>query len=248
MASTNYSLWKAIKKTKQITKSSPPLRATQGTWARSDIENADTFAEHLANVFQPHCTDNSPVEEEALIHYLETLYQLDPPLNHLLRSEVHAVVKNLNPKKSPGCDLITGKILQELFVVGIQYLTQIFNTVMLTGHFPAQWKVAQIILILKPGKPPNDPTSYCPIILLPILSKVFKKLLLNRLIPFIVHQNLIPNHQFGFRQWHSTIHQTHRIVHKINEALNDKHSCSTAFLDISQAFDKIWHTGLLCKL
>jgi hypothetical protein len=37
-------------------------------------------------------------------------------------------------------------------------------------------------------------------------------------------------------------------VHKINEALNDKHYCSAAFLDISQAFDKVWHTGLLYKL
>jgi hypothetical protein len=59
-------------------------------------------------------------------------------------------------KKSPGYDLIAGKILQELPVVGIQYLTQIFNTVMLTGHFPAEWKLAQILLILKPGKPPQQ--------------------------------------------------------------------------------------------
>jgi hypothetical protein len=47
---------------------------------------------------------------------------------------VHAIVKNLNPKNSTGYDLITGKILQELPVVGIQYLTTIFNAVMLTGH------------------------------------------------------------------------------------------------------------------
>jgi hypothetical protein len=53
-ASTDYSLWKAIKKTKEITKSPPPLRTTQGTWARSDIEKANTFAEHLANLFQIH--------------------------------------------------------------------------------------------------------------------------------------------------------------------------------------------------
>jgi hypothetical protein len=143
----------------KTTNSSPPLRSTQGTRARSDIE--------MANMFQPHRSENSPVEEEA------TPYQLDPPLNRLLRSEVHAVIKNLNPKKSPGY-LITGKILQELLVVGIQYLIQIYNAVMLTRHFPAQWKVAQIILILKPGKTPNDSTSYHPISLLPILSKVFE--------------------------------------------------------------------------
>ena len=59
---------------------------------------------------------------------------------------------------------------------------------------------------------------------------------------------MLPNHQFGFRQRHSTIHQTHRLVHKINEALEAKEYCSAAFLDISQAFDKVWHPGLLYKL
>jgi hypothetical protein len=106
-------------KKQNITKSSPPLRTTQGTWSRSDIEKANTFAEHLANVFEPHRSENYRVEEETLIHYLETPYQLDPPLSRLLRSEVHAVVKNLNPKKSPEYDIITVKILQELPVVGI---------------------------------------------------------------------------------------------------------------------------------
>jgi hypothetical protein len=54
---------------------------------------------------------------------------------------------------------------------------------LLKGYFPAQWKVAQIILILKPGKPPNELTSYRPISLLPIISKVFEKILLKRLLP-----------------------------------------------------------------
>jgi hypothetical protein len=37
-------------------------------------------------------------------------------------------------------------------------------------------------------------------------------------------------------------------VQRINEALENKQYCSAAFLDISQAFDKVWHTGLLYKL
>jgi hypothetical protein len=65
----------------------------------------------------------------------------------------------------------------------------------------------------------------------------------------VVEDNrLIPNHQFGFRQRHSTIEYTHRIVQRINEALENKQYCSAAFLDISQALDKVWHTGLLYKL
>jgi hypothetical protein len=124
----------------------------------------------------------------------------------------------------------------------------VFNyTQLLTGYFPAQWKAAQIILILKPGKP-NELTSYRPISLLPIISKVSEKLLLKRLLPIVEINRLIPNHQFGFRQRHSTIEQTHQVVRKINEALENKQYCSAAFLDISQAFDKVWHTGLLYKL
>jgi hypothetical protein len=64
----------------------------------------------------------------------------------------------------------------------------------------------------------------------------------------VENNRLIPNHQFGFWQRPSTIEHTHRIVQRINEALENKQYCSAAFLDISQAFDKVWHTGLLYKL
>jgi hypothetical protein len=120
--------------------------------------------------FQPHPSENEPEEEEALIHLLGTPYQLEPPISHLKRAEVQEPIKSLNPKKSSGYDFITGKILKVLPIIGIKYLTQLFNAVLLKGNFPAQWKVAQIILILKPGKPPNELTSYWPIRLLPIVS------------------------------------------------------------------------------
>jgi hypothetical protein len=56
----------------------------------------------------------------------------------------------------------------------------------------------------------------------------------------VKNNRLIPNLQFGFRQRHSTIEQTHQIVQRINEALENKQYCSAAFLDVSQAFDKVW--------
>jgi hypothetical protein len=60
----------------------------QGTWARSNVKKAHTFAEHLANVSQPHLSENEPEEEEALIQLLGTPYQLEPPINCLKRAEV----------------------------------------------------------------------------------------------------------------------------------------------------------------
>jgi hypothetical protein len=130
----------------------------------------------------------------------------------------------------------------------VKYLTQLFNAAMLIGYFPMQWRVAKLIIILKPGKPPYELTSYWPISLLPILSKVFEKILLERLLHIVQNKQLLQDHQFGFRQRHSTIHQTHRIVHAINAALESKQYYFAAFLDISQAFDRVWHIGLLHKL
>jgi hypothetical protein len=65
----------------------------------------------------------------------------------------------------------------------------------------AQWKITEIILILKP--------SYLSTSLLTIASNGFEKLLLKRLLPMLENNGLIPNHQFNFMQRHSTIEQTH---------------------------------------
>jgi hypothetical protein len=62
-------------------------------------------------------------------------------------------------------------------------------------------------------------TFYRSVILLPIISKVFEKLLLKCHLPIVENNRLIPNHQFGFRQRHSTTEQTHHIVQRINKAL-----------------------------
>ncbi|GBP21683.1 Probable RNA-directed DNA polymerase from transposon X-element [Eumeta japonica] len=59
---------------------------------------------------------------------------------------------------------------------------------------------------------------------------------------------IIPTHQFGFREGHGTIEQVHRLVDVIGRALENKLYCCAAFLDISQAFDKVWHSGLLYKI
>lgn len=144
--------------------------------------------------------------------------------------------------------MINGKILKELPPIGIKLITIIFNAVLRTGYFPSQWKVAEIIMVPKPGKPSEQVSSYRPISLLPCLSKLFEKLLLVRLKPIILDRQIIPNHQFGFRNDHATVEQVHRIVDVIRRDLETHKFCSAIFLDISQAFDKVWHEGLLFKL
>jgi hypothetical protein len=109
-------------------------------------------------------------------------------------------------------------------------------------QFPFHFKTT------KPGKPANEASSYRPISLLSITSKIFAKLLLNRVRNDTDILDNVPDNQFGFREHHSTIQQIHRIVNKIAASLEEKQYCTAASLDIAQAFDKVWHTGLLYKL
>ena len=58
-------------------------------------------------------------------------------------------------------------------------------------------------------------------------------------------KKLIPDHQFGFRNKHSTIEQMHRLINEIIVALENKEYCTALFIDIKKAFDKINHESLL---
>jgi len=190
------------------------------------------------------------MEEETITNELNAPHQMTLPMKKIQNNEVKNVIRRkIHPTKAPGYDLITGKVLQELTQKCLRAITQIYNAILRIEYFPCQWKVGQIIMIVKPGKKnPHDLTSYRPISLLPLLSKILEKILLQRLTPIIDKSKLIPSHQFGFRKKHSTIEQAHRLVNKIHNDLENKRYCAAAFIDISQAFDKVWNAGLFYKL
>jgi hypothetical protein len=134
----------------------------------------------------------------------------------------YEINNNINPKKAPGFDLITGEVLQQLPRKAIVKITNLINAAFRLKYVPRLWKVAKVIMIPKPGKPPHEAASYRPISLLTVMSKLFEKLLIKGLKPIIERKNLIPNHQFGFRSKHSTIDQVHRITNIIENTLEKK--------------------------
>ena len=129
------------------------------------------------------------------------------PVRAFTPAVVKAELTRLNSRKAPGYDLISGLVLKRLPRKTIVLLTVIFNRMLTLSYFPILWKYAEIIMIPKPVKPPYEPTSYRPISLLPTTSKLFERLLLKRIHDEHDPSTLLPSHQFGFRERHSTIHQ-----------------------------------------
>ena len=125
----------------------------------------------------------------------------------------------------------------------------IFDNILETGIFPDQWKEANVTPVHKK----NDKqiiSNYRPISLLPILAKVFERIVFKNLYNFLVFNNLITKNQSGFRPGDSCTNQLLSLANDIHTAFDDKNCLEvrSVFLDMSKAFDKVWHEGLIFKL
>jgi hypothetical protein len=241
------SFWKTTKHLLKHPTVSMPLKKEDNSWTKDDKEKANLFATHLEKTFQPH-PDQQHIFNEEITQRLTSPLQLSLPPELFKLYDIKNSISSLSTKKSPGYDLITNEILQNLPEQGVKLLLYIFNSILRVCYFPAQWKFATIVLFPKPGKPGHLPSSYRPISLLSMTGKLLERLLLPRLALQCDVKNTIPTHQFGFRPQHSTIHQLHRVVDFISDGIERKLYTTGAFLDIKAAFDKVWHDGLLCKL
>ncbi|GBP11255.1 Probable RNA-directed DNA polymerase from transposon X-element [Eumeta japonica] len=166
---TNYSLWRAARNLKRPVQFKPPLRNSSGDWARSDCEKGNLFADHLKTVFTP----NACAE---VVDLPSTVSSPPHPVTFEFR-EVQNVIANLNPKKAPGIDGISNKMMIELPRVAVRILLFIFNAMLRLEYFPNNWKVAVVKMIPKPGKDLTKAESYRPISLLPTMSKLFENYL-----------------------------------------------------------------------
>ena len=89
--------------------------------------------------------------------------------------------------------------------------------------------------------------NYRPISLLPICGKIFKRILYNSLFNFLNQNDLISPAQSGFKPGDSCINQLLSITHEICHSMDEDYEIRGVFLDISKAFDKVRHEGLVFK-
>ncbi len=87
--------------------------------------------------------------------------------------------------------------------------------------------------------------NYHPISLLCCISKVFEKLIFNHIYSYLRCHGLINEHQSGFTQGDSTINQLIAICNKLYKNIDYGNEILAVFLDLTKAFDKVWHKGLL---
>ena len=115
------------------------------------------------------------------------------------------------------------------------------------GVFPDKWKLGNLVPLFKKGDK-SIPANYRPVSLLSNLGKIQERIVFKHLYNHLYSNNLLYKYQSGFRPGHSTTFQLVDIFHHICQSFDAKQYSCMVFCDISKAFDKVWHRGLLFKL
>ena len=166
----------------------------------------------------------------------------------LTLSEFNKALKKLKVRKSPGPDKIHNEMLKHLGLPGRKVILNFINKTWNQGTLPESWKIATIKPILKKGKPADELKSYRPISLSSCLGKLAERIINQRLYWYLEANKLLNVAQAGFRNGHRTEDQLFRLSQKIIDGFHNKKSTTAVFVDLQQAYDRVWRKGLLFKM
>ena len=159
-----------------------------------------------------------------------------------LKSTTYDAVKkeinNLKNDCSTSFDTIPVKYLKLVSEYIASPITNIINNCIKDNNFPKMWKIARISPMPK-VKVPIKPSDYRPISVLPVLSKVFERIILNRVKQFIDKHEVYQSTQSGYRKGHSCITVLLKLRDDIQCALNSSEVAIALFADYSKAFHTV---------
>ena len=187
-----------------------------------------------------------PLLLTSMMYELFLLTQDPTKILHTNKDEVSSVIRALKNKGNRVYD-IGVLVLKKNVHVFSEHFSILYNFSVDTLTYPDLLKNAAVVLGHKSG-PKDDINNYRPISNLPIVSKIFEKLTLTRMVTFVNKYNILSNNQFGFQVGKSITQAAIKLTTHIVNAYHDKVYVSCFFLDLRKAFDTIDHTILLRKL
>ena len=236
--------WKAIKTELLLQSDRNKIKeiVNEGEKITEDVNLAKTFKNHFETCATK-LTEGLPVG-----HDTSTVMPLGQEWGFNLTTEVEIVkiIKSLENKNSSGFDLLSNRMLKKEQYTFAKLLKPLINEAINEGIFPACLKTANVIPIFKKGDMTNL-NNYRPISLLPVLSKVFEKVL-NMQITKVVENGYIDENQFGFRINHNTEDAVLKFVDKIQKDVSMGKHVVSVYIDVSKAFDSCDHKIIINKL
>ena len=174
-------------------------------------------------------------------------FDLDFSFEQINSGHIADLLLNLNVKKSAGPDGLSPKLLKISASVICCANSQIvqFLYQRRAGTWPCEWKLSDVTPAFKKGEVTSK-KNYRPISVLSTIPKLFEKVKFDQL-----YERLSPifsDNMSGFLRGHSCATALIKLTDDWRMALNQKKEVGTAAIDLSKAFDSIFHNLLLAKL
>ena len=216
-----------------LIKSLPPLSKITG------------FGEFFSNI-GPQLDTTIPTDTRDPLDFLGGAF---PHSFFVFPSDDLEVTRCINSFKLKGSQLneIPIYIYKRLSQILSPIISKLFNKSIYLGKFPKILKKSRIVPIPKVNSSTNV-NDYRPISIIPILSKIFEKLINVRLISYLNKFDLLVPFQFGFREGSSTNDALLQFLDTIYEGLDGGSHALALFLDLKKAFDTVNHAILLRKM
>ena len=248
--------WKRINNLrKQKTKKGMATLINEGKRIECDFEKAELFGNRLEQIFSE---DNNPRYDNNhrdkvnkylnLKKYEEEYTQNEKVTKFITEKELKIAIKNLNKKNSIDSEGLSNIMLKKIGSNGQKKILELFNTCLENYSIPKSLKFSNITMIPKKSNDPENPKNYRPISLTPCLARLLERILLKRLNLYLHTKNIIIPEQSGFRNHRQTKDNICYLTQKVQENINLGKNTIGLFFDISSAFDKVWHQGLILKL
>lgn len=174
-----------------------------------------------------------------------------PNTDPITEEEVFEALTSMRRGKAPGPDNLDADILMRSWSVWGEPYTVAIENAREYGVFPDAWKEGKLIILPKPGKDPASVKGYRPITLLPVMGKIFEKVIARRLTKHLTkdlpEDKRLCDTQFGFTKNKGTDDALTRLQ-ELLYALEGKKFIAGLFVDISGAFDNAWTPKILQRL
>ena len=152
---------------------------------------------------------------------------------------VRKVITNLDSSKVSGPDCIPVVVLNNCEPEFSCILAKLFNKCLKESCFLGCWEVASVVPVFKNVGERSTAKNYHPVGLLPVVGKVFEKLVNNRIVDHLEKCGLFSDFQYGFRSSRSTADLLTVVSDRIARAFNRFGASLAVALNISKAFDRV---------